>query len=437
MEKRNIVFHPTEIVIVPSDTPQKVTRRTRVRKNKVKHCNRTTWDKNKRKNSTPSSPQPIIITPPSDTTTTNSDICPPDDTSYRRCRRWSKSEIPHQLKLDPSTLNLRPKSEKSTTSVSVSTDENIVVSLNTLEDLIRDVTEHRECKNQLTVRIGSRKGLQVTLICACAKCGFETCKKMSKDCQRSYVTRGPVPASLNKQLALSCTKTKMGISDALFLLACLAIKGPSLSNTQKTFSQICDSIVTETKETLIKNQKLIRESNATNYFHAEVDASYNNQRQAGYEAGTIAFSPFIDTKTGLCVSYQVANKLCRKRGCRHENCKKTYGSHESMASCERKLTAKNLVQVEAQGILKTVALTSDASAQIDCVTKEHGKTVGREIERHTCLVHKCRSFQKAVKGLKLTSDLGSGQTMDVFKSQLGIWLRHRIQAEFTGCLKAQ
>jgi hypothetical protein len=89
---------------------------------------------------------------------------------------------------------------------------------------------------------------------------------------------------------------------------------------------------------------------------------YNNRPQQGCEAGTQAFTPMIDTETGLVLGCETANKLCKKHGCTHDNCEKNYRTEDTIASCEKKRALQNVEMIEKEG-LTVKSVTSDGSTQ--------------------------------------------------------------------------
>lgn len=99
----------------------------------------------------------------------------------------------------------------------------------------------------------------------------------------------------------------------------------------------------------------------------ETNTSYNNRPQAGFEAGTQSFSPLVQNNTPrtLVLVLQTANKLCSKRSCDHQNCKKNYENDETIASSEATLVRRNLDSLREENILNVRSVISDSSAQLD------------------------------------------------------------------------
>ena len=124
--------------------------------------------------------------------------------------------------------------------------------------------------------------------------------------------------------------------------------------------------------------------------NVETDSSFNNRPQSGYEAATQSFCPMVeqDINKKLVLSMAIANKLCVKRNCNHgnynNNCRKNFGTAESIASSESKLVHENLDNINSKGTLKVKSGTSDASAQIKKSVRDYAHTKKKQIWQFKC-----------------------------------------------------
>lgn len=158
----------------------------------------------------------------------------------------------------------------------------------------------------------------------------------------------------------------------------------------------------------------------------EMDTSFNNRLQSGFEAATQSFAPIIDSsRDGYHVlDVQIANKLCGKRDCSHETCKKNYPAHSSIASSEPKFL-KNAIETLETNNIQIRSITTDGSAQLKKVIREHR----RPITHYVCFVHRMRTVQKRINQVKFTGNLGGNRNEYIMK--LSTAVRSRVKMELT------
>jgi len=329
----------------------------------------------------------------------------PDVFSSSTVARVAADSLPVSRTFDFSlTEKLRPKKEEKSAFT-----ENVVVSLDKIQTLIEIVHAHAQhCSNEKAPALDSsqRKGLLVYFGLDCQKChAMPRAMAMTNEIVSNSGTSG---SKLNKQLTLACLKTKAGIADTRLIISSLDITPPSNSCLYKKFNATADKVAEVNKEAMEESQKLCRKDlmdhGQTAAVDVQTDTAFNNRLQAGYEAGTQAFSGVIDERTGLVLECAVANKLCRKPECQHIDCQKNHASDKSISSAERLLAERNIKEIEDKGHVTVKSLTSDASSQLEKLVRELNAKRKSSIKHYQCLIHKMRSFQKALKTLQFGQD---------------------------------
>ena len=314
------------------------------------------------------------------------------------------------------------------------TEENIIANIQSLGQLLQNSVLHQCHRPSMTVSITKRLGLCVTVKAICINCNFH-----SPDVQL-YTTvkraRGPESGALNDGLVLAITKSKMGVSDARFLMCCLNISPPDSRGLQRKLNQMCDRVEDINIASMIDNQRYVRRVNQLlgrgDEVDIETDTSYNNRPQAGIEAATQSFCPVVENTTSrkLVLALHTANKLCCKRNCQHhEKCKKNYNEEDTIASSEAKLLKKNLDFIQNQELLKPRSITSDASAQIQKTIRDYSREHGLQIQHNHCFVHKLRTLQKNLRYIRLRTKLPTGQDSQAYMQRLATCIRARIRYE--------
>lgn len=224
-------------------------------------------------------------------------------------------------------------------------DENIIVSLKSLNCVIRSFSEHfqqlEQCKKpNPKVTVHKRLGLCITVTVQCRHCSFTSQPvKLYKEVKTNKC--GPASGELNNSLLIPALKTRAGPSDICFFLASLNISPPSATLLYKKLNKLCDSMVQINVTAMKVNQHFVASVNAAanaddkRTVHVQVDTSFNNRPQAGYEAATQSFTPLIEHNTNqkLVLALSTANKLCSKYNCSHntDTCRKNYATTESIA----------------------------------------------------------------------------------------------------------
>jgi len=287
--------------------------------------------------------------------------------------------------------------------------ENIITGLEQQQMLVNMV--HRHAKKCTSVKppkivISDRKGLLVNIsINYCHTCKTDF-KAIPMTGEMANKMNGPKASILNKRLSLACLKSKVGIEDIRLVLAMLDIQAPSRSLMYKHLNNVGDSLIYENKLAMEQHQELIQKYHNDHGREAlvgiQTDTAYNNRPQTGFEAGTQAFCAAIEDTTGLVIACETANKLCRKKNCKHENCSQTLSPSSTIASSERTLAERNIKSIEQKGHVKITAVTSDASSQLDKLLRDLNKGRELKMKHFICLVHRLRTVQKALKKLKFT-----------------------------------
>ena len=351
----------------------------------------------------------------------------------------SDSQTADTTHLVPSKM--RPEKDKECEnlddfSISEDSEENVIVTLKKLTNLIIGFMPHNCSFPNPDVVMSKRLGICVSVKVVCTNCDF------SSEPVKLYSTmkspRGPDSGVLNNALLIPVIKSKVGISDIVTIMSCLNIQCLSRTVMQRKVNKMSDLMVDMNKKTMIENQEYVKKvlelAGQDNSFDAEVDSSFNNRPQAGFEAASQTFCPFIEQNTSrkLPVNMIAANTLCPKLNCNHNNdkCKKNYSTDESMASTEGKFVKQHLTEINSKKILKVRSVTSDASAQIAKSVNDYSRANNIPIRHYKCLVHKLRTLQKHLRNIKLTSSM-HGFDKDIFVRKLASGIRARIRLEFT------
>lgn len=356
-----------------------------------------------------------------------------DSTEIASFKRIKASDLPVSRTHDLSTVHrLRPQKEKPANKEEEK-DVNFIVGLRHLQQLVDNIQDHdKKCRGKLETNIKSRRGLLAFIQMQCAYCDVSAHPVPMTD-ELHIAKTGPPASALNERLALACTKSKLGPSDALFLLATLNITPPNDSVIYRKLNRTGEVIIEATEKVMLANQELIHFDTTHNRLTPEVtveaDGAYNNRLQSGFEAGTQSFSALIDNDRGLVLSCGTANKLCLKRHCTHENCAKNFDTYQSIASSEVKLIQENLTKVAEAKKINVNAITTDASAQVEKMLRETKNP--QNLKHYLCIVHRMRSFNKALKSVQLTSTLSTGTEKTVFKKKLVTAFRKRLYWEIT------
>jgi hypothetical protein len=307
------------------------------------------------------------------------------------------------------TQKLRPERHNT-----IQFSENVIVAVARVQQLVDIVNDHaKNCSSTKPpqVTINKRRGLLVYFTLSCSK----NCKLPDIPMTRERACKtGPNGGHLNEQLTLACMKSKAGVQDIRLVLAALDVTPPCSSTLYKKLNATADKIIEMNEMSMLANQRLCQQDaldhGEPTLVDVQTDAAFNNRPQAGFEAGTQAFSGIIEDKRGLVLACTTANKLCRKRACSHENCQKSYATKDTISSSEKKLVESNLNKIEKTGYVGVQGITSDASSQlIKLVNDMNQNKKKRVIKHYQCLVHRMRTFQKAMKVLKLKKIRDGGE----------------------------
>lgn len=313
-------------------------------------------------------------------------------------------------------------------------EENIIVQLSKLPTLISAFQSH-ECPSACPdIKIEKQQGLCVSVRVICNKCVFRSDE--IKLFSTFKPARGPDGGTLNIALLIPVLKSRVGLSDIIHILTCLNIKAPNRPGMQIKVNKLADLIEKLNKNTMLDNQTYVRKvlelAGAENLIDTEVDSSFNNRPQAGFEAATQTFSPLVEqcTSKKLTMNIITGNKLCTIKNCQHNStaCKKNYNTDESIASSEAKFVKQHLKTVNEQNIVKVRSVTSDASAQVEKAVRDYAAESRTPTQHYKCLIHKLRTLQKHLRNFKLSSSL-FGLNKDVYTRKLATGIRARIRVE--------
>ncbi|KAK3593397.1 hypothetical protein CHS0354_021972 [Potamilus streckersoni] len=234
------------------------------------------------------------------------------------------------------------------------------------------------------------QGLCAFLTATCTSCNLKESEQaaFSEKCQ-GQTKRGPITGNLNEMLALSCYKTKVGVTDLRFIIFCLNILPPSSGYLYKKLNELSSTMISVNECVLVENQKFVKET----------DTAYNHRPQS---------------EGGIC----------------HTVCGDSHGTYhkQKTSSLETKLEKENLNKLEMLNILKIDSLTCDASAQLEKTAREHLAKVQRPIRQYTCYVHAMRTLQKYVRNVDLTGPF-PGKDKHLFQQKLANAIRRRVHFE--------
>lgn len=341
-------------------------------------------------------------------------------------------------------FRLRPRSEKKEEMVNTTRlDENIIVHIEKLEAALECIHKQHCADGKITVEIPKRLGLCVYVTAKCDACHFKS-PLLPMSTEMGKRSRGPSGGQLNEQLMMPLLKTKITISDASTMLSCLNIKPPAQSTMQRKFEKMGRTAVQINTRQMARNQQYVqhvkRLSNQPPSADVQFDTAYSSRPQGGCEKATQSFGAIIDhtTTRKLPLALNVANKLCLKKGCLHDeqsrndgSCSRTYEPTLSISSTERTLLQEGLQQVTTANILEINSITTDACAQnrkaILDFFNEHGIDLPALFK---CLEHRGRTLTKKVKEVKLKlKNLPRKCTKPQYTNRLAYAIRERIVGE--------
>ena len=344
------------------------------------------------------------------------------DTEPTRRERPTVSEVAEALALcdnPPETLlqSLRPAEtetdentlvqiDDTTVNIDCSGDnENIIVNMGKVSDLITHVHTAActsKSPNVETV-ISQRIGLCVFVQVHCRSCRYK-----SPEFPMSATLKpptGPEGGALNTQLAIPVMKSKVGSADVLNVLTCLNIKNPSFTTMQRKLNKLSDIAKEDNEKQMKKSQKHIAKVKTLAGQKAETnvqfDVAFTCRPQGGSEKAAQSFGELIDQDTGLPIDASYANKHCRIKGCKHENCYKNYRSDASIAASERTLLHESLGKIETEGILSIRSITTDGGSQFPKAIRDfYTGRRQRQPVHYKCIVHKCRNLRNKIRSLR-------------------------------------
>ena len=343
-----------------------------------------------------------------------------------------RSQLPYRL---------RPKPEKEENMhIGSAADENFIVNARRLSELIGHLHANT-CKNsKIQVQATTRIGLCVKLTVRCKACGYKSPEMPMSDTVKQSV-KGPSAGVLNKMLAVSVLKSKIGIEDARNVLTCLNIKPPATNTVQKCLNSAADEAVGINEQTMEENQKYVAHvlelAGSDPTADVQFDVAYSCRPQGGSEKAAQSFGALIEHSTTrkLPVAVATANKHCRKKGCKHDTCQKNFRSEASIASSERVLLHDTLKKVDDAGHLRVRSITTDGGSQSAKAIRDYYTPRGLKPAIHyKCLVHKIRTLEKNLKQVKLKS-VPRGLDKQAFTRKLASCIRVRARLEIVNIRK--
>ncbi|KAH3896183.1 hypothetical protein DPMN_020356 [Dreissena polymorpha] len=191
--------------------------------------------------------------------------------------------------------------------------------------LIKDVHASGCKKPNMKMKV-TRAGLCVYICVKCSYCGFNSQTLPMSDTIQT--ARGPPAGFLNYLVAMPVLKSKIGMDDVATVLTWLNIKAPCKQTFQKKFNDLGQAQTELSDKQLELNQDYVANVMKKAGFEPEVDiqfdVAYTCRPQGGCEKSTQSFGALVEHNTGqkLPLAIAMANKHCRKRYCRHDNCSK-------------------------------------------------------------------------------------------------------------------
>lgn len=327
---------------------------------------------------------------------------------------------------------LRPrKAEKKSEDFNKGIGENVIIRMEKMNELMQiflDKHDFIKCsKPESKIKTTKRLGLGVVASIECKNCRFKT-KEF-----KLYEEGPNGKCKLNTATALPMLKTKMGPADVRFFLGALNIKPPSTTLLYKILNHAADIATTLNQESMDENQNYVARvqdmKGQGNLVDLEVDTSYNNRIQSGYEAGTMSITPAVECSTGrkLVMALNICNKLS-KASLDSPSSSQSYPKDKSIVSSEAFSTVKNIESIHGKNVLTVRSVTSDQSAQIEKAIRDVSVAVSRPIQHYYCFVHRLRTLQKRLISLNLKSFL-TGYDSKSFTKQVARAIRSRIYFE--------
>jgi hypothetical protein len=341
---------------------------------------------------------------------------------------------------DTLAYTLRPKPEKEEkTDCECDRNENFIVNNEKMLALIKDVHASGCKKPNMKMKV-TRAGLCVYICVKCSYCGFNSQTLPMSDTIQT--ARGPPAGFLNYLVAMPVLKSKIGMDDVATVLTWLNIKAPCKQTFQKKFNDLGQAQTELSDKQLELNQDYVANVMKKAGFEPEVDiqfdVAYTCRPQGGCEKSTQSFGALVEHNTGqkLPLAIAMANKHCRKRYCRHDNCSKTFAAEASIASSERVLLHRSLDKVK-DGPLAVRSITTDSGTQSAKAIRDYYelKKQTNHLKKQTathykCFVHKLRALERHVRAAK--SDIKSipkKYNKDEYMRKLASCLRCRVRIE--------
>jgi hypothetical protein len=114
-------------------------------------------------------------------------------------------------------------------------DENIIVNIDCLHNLVREVHKQSCSKPCVKVAVTKRAGLCVTVQMKCSSCKYQAPPVNLTDTMKK--SRGPAAGVLNDMLVLPVLKSKLGLMDVSLVLSLLKHKASNSSIATEEIKQ--------------------------------------------------------------------------------------------------------------------------------------------------------------------------------------------------------
>lgn len=316
-------------------------------------------------------------------------------------------------------------------------DENVIINVRKMSELINHVHGQLCKKPNMSVYIGDRAGLCITMYLECSYCHYKSPAVQMSDTVKK--ARGPPAGALNEMLAVAIYKSGGGLQDAFRLLSCLNIKVPSAKTMQKKVNSQGEEAINQNEKQMLKDQDYFRNvSNHAGVERAEADmqfdVAFSSRPQGGSEKAAQSFGALIEHTTSrkLTLAVASANKHCRLNNCNHQNCSKNYPNESSIASSERVLVQQTLKSIHEAGRVKMRSITTDSSAQVAKAIRDYqNATPDRAPAIHyKCFVHRLRTLEKHIRQLNLKS-IPRAYDKAGYTQKLAACVRARVRLELT------
>ena len=321
---------------------------------------------------------------------------------------------------------------------------------------------HPDCDGQPTLMADAeeRRGLAVSELMSCQKCGFCT-DKTKLFTEIAQTGRGRRTATPNMAFMVGLYNTGISTAGARRLLSAMDTTVPSGNSLQNTANKCGEIINTENhkdmsdKRTIVKDIHELQGYERDSAIAVETDRQYNNPLRNCRKK--TPFIPATQTRDVVCenvtankyvVMYHQENKLCKK--CDNVgdkdhikqagNCTATRPAHYNMGN-EREggqQCAQKLLNSKEPLLIDRVTTDADGCLAQGVTSCMQSKDAGMAIEHLLDPPHLNRSLCAAVSHAKFTKDMFPAQTKKErtkLQDRFADDVSHRAQAEAAAIMK--